>query len=65
MLFSPTELSECFREWDDLEKDYQHIQVGLVIASPALVNNKPWQTDKRTDRVAWDPPSADEDYYEK
>ncbi|KAM4726292.1 transmembrane protein 120A-A [Anableps anableps] len=26
MLFSPTDLSECFREWDDLEKDYQHIQ---------------------------------------
>uniref|UniRef100_A0A147A584 Transmembrane protein 120A n=1 Tax=Fundulus heteroclitus TaxID=8078 RepID=A0A147A584_FUNHE len=26
MLFSPTELSECFREWDDLEKDFQHIQ---------------------------------------
>ncbi|XP_019728976.1 transmembrane protein 120A-A isoform X1 [Hippocampus comes] len=26
MLFSPTGVSECFREWGDLEKDYQQIQ---------------------------------------
>ncbi|XP_072231391.1 transmembrane protein 120A-A isoform X1 [Leuresthes tenuis] len=26
MLFSPTGLSECLREWQDLEKDYQQIQ---------------------------------------
>uniref|UniRef100_A0A3Q2D3B0 Transmembrane protein 120Aa n=1 Tax=Cyprinodon variegatus TaxID=28743 RepID=A0A3Q2D3B0_CYPVA len=26
MLFSPNDLSECLREWDDLEKDYQQIQ---------------------------------------
>lgn len=26
MLFSPTGVSECFREWEDLEKDYQQIQ---------------------------------------
>ncbi|KAA8586543.1 hypothetical protein FQN60_000379 [Etheostoma spectabile] len=26
MLFSPTDLSECFREWEDLEKNYQQIQ---------------------------------------
>ncbi|XP_007563055.1 PREDICTED: transmembrane protein 120A-like [Poecilia mexicana] len=26
MLFSPTNLSECFREWEDLEKDYHNIQ---------------------------------------
>ncbi|XP_049599150.1 cell surface glycoprotein MUC18 isoform X2 [Syngnathus scovelli] len=26
MLFSPTGVSECLREWGDLEKDYQHIQ---------------------------------------
>ncbi|XP_034746284.1 transmembrane protein 120A-like isoform X3 [Etheostoma cragini] len=26
MLFSPTDLSECFREWGDLEKNYQQIQ---------------------------------------
>uniref|UniRef100_A0A8D3B3H2 Transmembrane protein 120A n=1 Tax=Scophthalmus maximus TaxID=52904 RepID=A0A8D3B3H2_SCOMX len=26
MLFSPTGLRECFREWEDLEKDYQQIQ---------------------------------------
>ncbi|XP_051903250.1 ion channel TACAN isoform X1 [Hippocampus zosterae] len=26
MLFSPTGVSECFREWRDLEKDYQQIQ---------------------------------------
>uniref|UniRef100_A0A3Q3RM76 Transmembrane protein 120A-like n=1 Tax=Mastacembelus armatus TaxID=205130 RepID=A0A3Q3RM76_9TELE len=25
-MFTPTDLSECFREWDDLEKDYQQIQ---------------------------------------
>ncbi|XP_038146287.1 ion channel TACAN isoform X3 [Cyprinodon tularosa] len=26
MLFSPNDLSECLREWDDLEKDYEQIQ---------------------------------------
>ena len=26
MLFSPAGLSECVREWEDLEKDYQQIQ---------------------------------------
>uniref|UniRef100_A0A3B4U339 Transmembrane protein 120Aa n=1 Tax=Seriola dumerili TaxID=41447 RepID=A0A3B4U339_SERDU len=26
MLFSPTDFSECLREWDDLEKGYQQIQ---------------------------------------
>uniref|UniRef100_A0A3B5BAT2 Transmembrane protein 120A-like n=1 Tax=Stegastes partitus TaxID=144197 RepID=A0A3B5BAT2_9TELE len=26
MLFTPTDFSECLREWGDLEKDYQHIQ---------------------------------------
>ncbi|XP_054610830.1 ion channel TACAN isoform X1 [Dunckerocampus dactyliophorus] len=26
MLFSPTGVSECFREWGDIEKDYQQIQ---------------------------------------
>uniref|UniRef100_A0A8C9YVK8 Transmembrane protein 120Aa n=1 Tax=Sander lucioperca TaxID=283035 RepID=A0A8C9YVK8_SANLU len=26
MLFSPTGLTECFREWEDLEKNYQQIQ---------------------------------------
>ncbi|XP_035523027.1 ion channel TACAN-like isoform X1 [Morone saxatilis] len=26
MLFSPTGLGECFREWEDLEKNYQQIQ---------------------------------------
>ncbi|XP_019952906.1 ion channel TACAN [Paralichthys olivaceus] len=26
MLFSPTGVSECLREWEDLEKDYQQIQ---------------------------------------
>uniref|UniRef100_A0A669EA64 Transmembrane protein 120Aa n=1 Tax=Oreochromis niloticus TaxID=8128 RepID=A0A669EA64_ORENI len=26
MLFSPAGLSECLREWEDLEKDYQQIQ---------------------------------------
>lgn len=28
MLFSPTSLTECVREWDDLEKNYQQIQVN-------------------------------------
>lgn len=27
MLFSPGGLSECLREWEDLDKDYQQIQV--------------------------------------
>uniref|UniRef100_A0A1A8BM88 Transmembrane protein 120A n=1 Tax=Nothobranchius kadleci TaxID=1051664 RepID=A0A1A8BM88_NOTKA len=26
MLFSPTNISECVREWDDLEKGYQQMQ---------------------------------------
>uniref|UniRef100_A0AAR2KWI5 Transmembrane protein 120A n=1 Tax=Pygocentrus nattereri TaxID=42514 RepID=A0AAR2KWI5_PYGNA len=26
MLFSPTSLSECLQEWEDLEKDYQQVQ---------------------------------------
>ncbi|XP_032433189.1 transmembrane protein 120A-A isoform X2 [Xiphophorus hellerii] len=26
MLFGPTDLSECFREWEDLEKEHQNIQ---------------------------------------
>lgn len=27
-MFSPTSLTECVREWDDLEKNYQQIQVN-------------------------------------
>lgn len=27
MLFNPTGLAECLREWEDLEKNYQQIQV--------------------------------------
>lgn len=30
MLFSPTGLSECLREWEDLEKGYQQIQVSFA-----------------------------------
>lgn len=30
MLFSPTSLTECVREWEDLEKNYQQIQVNLT-----------------------------------
>ncbi|XP_067085235.1 ion channel TACAN isoform X1 [Osmerus mordax] len=26
MLFSPSGISECVQEWNDLEKDYQHVQ---------------------------------------
>lgn len=32
MLFSPKSLSECVREWDDLEKNYQQIQVSRAAA---------------------------------
>lgn len=28
MLFSPSGVSECFREWGDLEKGYQQIQAS-------------------------------------
>lgn len=27
MLCNPTDLAECLREWEDLEKNYQQIQV--------------------------------------
>lgn len=29
MLFNPTGLPECLREWEDLEKNYQQIQVKI------------------------------------
>lgn len=31
MLSSPAGLSDCLREWDDLEKDYQQIQVNETV----------------------------------
>lgn len=35
MLFNPTGLTECLQEWEDLEKDYQQIQVVLFLFSSA------------------------------
>jgi len=33
MLFNPTGLTECLQEWEDLEKDYQQVQVSLSFSS--------------------------------
>lgn len=30
MLFNPTGLAECLQEWEDLEKDYQQVQVRAL-----------------------------------
>lgn len=30
MLFAPGSFMECLQEWEDLEKDYQQIQVILL-----------------------------------
>lgn len=35
MLFNPTGLKECLQEWDDLEKDYQQVQVWSLSFSSA------------------------------
>lgn len=31
MFLSPTSLTECVREWEDLEKNYQQIQVNRPV----------------------------------
>lgn len=31
MLFNPTGLAECLQEWEDLEKDYQQVQVRALL----------------------------------
>lgn len=33
-MFNPAGLSECLREWEDLKKDYQQIQVSKRDAHP-------------------------------
>ncbi len=35
MLFNPTGLNECLQEWEDLEKDYQQVQVRSLSFSTA------------------------------
>lgn len=45
MLFSPTSLDECVREWDDLEKNYQQIQVQKQPVKEVLLGSEPaWTT---------------------